>query len=683
MNSSEIKQKGCKDTYSALEGLLEESARHIRRLMVESIYYANQEAPRRGHYGSSTSSVEISLAEIVRLANPFYDFIAWKPHASPVVYVLLYLLGELSLEELKTLRQRNSPCQAYMNHWLTPGVDISTGCMGFPLPFCCGKAMGDKIEGRGRRVLVNLGDAEFTMPMGVESLRFAKLNRLNHYGIIVDDNRQSMSGLTSHLMGERPLEDYFRFFGWNVLVVQNGHDLAELWEVFSDFEREIQVSERPTAVVAKTDKWHGLPNPQSVGHHAHMNTLTEATFQQYRKENGWEDMPLFTPPPLEVLEYFRELSSRLKENAQRHLMQESGTQVSFTGILPTPSNHSRSPLQAVQESFRYLIHTPEGRKTILYVDPDLGKFPGLLPQYSGPDSVEGEMYSLKHPEGFVIRAGLADPFAVAITAGLGKNSQGRYPIIPILDGFGLLVSESVKQGSLEGSRFLILGIETNAWEGLTHQPGTSANTVFRNLPDRPVSQWGGPWECGVWSYYPAHPREAKLIFEDCILHRKMAYLKMIAFTPPEDCLDLFKDITDEDFLSGGYVVGPRYDSPDLVILTCGREVYSSLDAARQLRLLYPEKKIQVSVINLLNLPVSQAECSLRKMDELVPSPASLLRVAGLPLDALGIAKGASEITLGTHLLTQSSTQDELSQDQGYDVNSILKAGRRLLGVDFK
>jgi len=68
---------------------------------------------------------------------------------------------------------------------------------------------------------------------------------------------------------------------------------------------------------------------------------------------------------------------------------------------------------------------------------------------------------------------------------------------------------------------------------------------------------------------------------------------------------------------------------------------------------------------------------------LVPPHASLLRVAGLPLDALGIAKGASEITLGTHLLTQSSTQDELSQDQGYDVNSILKASRRLLGVDFK
>jgi transketolase len=666
--------------YPEIAGIMRESARHLRRLMVESIYHANLDMPRRGHYGSSTSSIEICLTEIVRLANPYHDFIAWKPHASPVVYGLLYLLGDLSLEDLKALRRKGSPCQAYMNHWLTPGVDVSTGCMGFPLPFCCGRAMGDKIEGRNRRVLVNLGDAEFTMPMGNESLRFAKINRLNNYGIIVDDNRQSMSGLTSHLMGERPLEDYFRFFGWNVLVVQNGHDLAELWETFADFERETQVSERPTAIVVKTDKWHGLPNPQDVGHHAHMNALNEETFKQYRKENGWEDLPLFTPPPAEVLEFFKDLGSQLKEEARENQAKASLIQVSFNGILPSPANHSRSPLAAIQDSFSHLIHIMEGRNSILYVDPDLGKFPGLLPNYSGPDSVEGEMYSLKNRDGFVIRAGLADPFAVAITAGLGKDGKNRYPIVPILDGFGLLVSESVKQGSLEGSHFLMLGIETNSWEGLTHQPGTSANTVFRNLPDRPKTQWTGEWEYGVWSYYPAHPREAKLIFEDCIKNRKLAYLKTISYVPPEELLAMFNEVTDEEFLSGGYVIGPRYAKPDLVILSCGRETYSALEAARQLRELYPEKKIQVSAINLLNLPISGKEADKKIMNQLTPAGVPLLRVTGLPLDTLGISRGDTEITLGTHYLTQSCTQEELAEDQGYDLASILKAGKKLLKV---
>jgi hypothetical protein len=59
--------------------ILGEAARYMRRLTVEMIYEANRDAARRGHYGSSTSSIELCLAELVRLANPWRDFISWKP----------------------------------------------------------------------------------------------------------------------------------------------------------------------------------------------------------------------------------------------------------------------------------------------------------------------------------------------------------------------------------------------------------------------------------------------------------------------------------------------------------------------------------------------------------------------------------------------------------------------------
>ena len=556
-------------TPAEIQEIIKQAAKYVRQTMVEMIYFANLDAPRRGHYGSSSSSIEIELTEIVRFANPWNDFIAWKPHASPTVYAILYLLGELELQDLQTLRHRNSPCQAYFNQWLTPLIKVSTGCMGFPLPFCCGRAMGDKIEDRERRVLVNLGDAEFTMPMGVESMRFAKIHRLNNYGIIVDDNRQSMSGLTSHLMGDRPLEDYFRFFGWNVIVTE-GHDIPKLWDAFGDFEREIQVTETPTAIVAKTNKWYGLPNRDKVGHHAHMTTLTEETYQQFREENGITDQHPFSPPPPAVSEFFKGFISIVKDKTKQS--QQNLKQVNIPFALPSPKEPAKTTLQAVAQSFHRIIATQEGRRSILYVDPDLGKFPGLLPNFSGPDSVEGEMYSNKNPNGFVVRAGLADPFAVAIAAGLGADGQ-RYPIIPILDGFGLLVSESLKQGSLSNSHFMVLGIETSSWEGLTHQPGTSSNTALRNLPDKPVEKWGDTGEFGIYHYYPCHPKESAIIFEDCCNTHKLAYLKMTSYQPDAKW-DIFFDVLPDDvYLKGGYILGPSYEKPDLVILTAGREVF--------------------------------------------------------------------------------------------------------------
>lgn len=662
--------------FETLRPILEESASYIRRTLVEMIYHANLDAPRRGHYGSSSSSVEIMLTEIVRLINPYNDFVAWKPHASPGVYVLLYLLGELTLDDLKTLRQRNSPCQAYFNQWLTPLIQVSTGCMGFPLPFCCGRAMGDKIENRDRRVFVNLGDAEFTMPMGVETMRFGEIQRLHNFGVIVDDNRQSMSGLTSHLMGDRPIEDYFRFFGWNTLVT-DGHDLDRLWEAFADMEREMQINRRPTALVCKTNKWEGLPHPESIGNHAHMAGFDESTLREYRDSLGVGNKPLLIPPSSEIQDFFRELSSVLKKKADT-LKKDSKSFITP----PIPSLEpvtSRSTLGAVQESFSHLRESGFARDHILYVDPDLGKFPGLLPNVSGPDSVEGEMTSPKNPKGFVVRTGLSDPFAVAIAAGLGRDSQ-RYPIIPLLDGFGLLISESLRQGSLSASHFMVLGIETNAWEGLTHQPTGAANTAIRDLPDRPRDTWGSEWEYGVYHYYPCHPRESALIFEDCIQSKKLAYLKLNSQTVPSLAGTDWEQVSDKDYLKGGYIVGPAWEHPDLVIAATGREVWTCWKAVNQLRTSYPDLKIQFSVITLLNLPVSHHPEGRKLLQRLIPNGAAVLRVAGLPPDALGTARGTREITLSTRYLTQSETQEEVATDQGYSLEDILKASRELLGI---
>ena len=66
-----------------------------------------------GHQASSASLVSILTALYVAVLRP-EDQVAVKPHAAPVFHVIQYLLGNLSLDALCTLRDLGG-IQAYPN----------------------------------------------------------------------------------------------------------------------------------------------------------------------------------------------------------------------------------------------------------------------------------------------------------------------------------------------------------------------------------------------------------------------------------------------------------------------------------------------------------------------------------------------------------------------------------------
>ena len=55
--------------------ILRRASEYVRRIMVDMIFHANKDIKRRGHYGSSTSSVELYVAQLARIVNPYRDFI--------------------------------------------------------------------------------------------------------------------------------------------------------------------------------------------------------------------------------------------------------------------------------------------------------------------------------------------------------------------------------------------------------------------------------------------------------------------------------------------------------------------------------------------------------------------------------------------------------------------------------
>ena len=122
---------GCSDTLAALEAIAE----RVLWLSTSIVHHANRVRPNTsglkvgGHQASSASMVSIMTALWFQHLQPG-DRVSVKPHASPVLHSINYLLGELDEKYLTTLREFGG-LQSYPSRSKDPDpVDYSTGSVG-------------------------------------------------------------------------------------------------------------------------------------------------------------------------------------------------------------------------------------------------------------------------------------------------------------------------------------------------------------------------------------------------------------------------------------------------------------------------------------------------------------------------------------------------------------------------
>ncbi len=242
----------------AIVRALAEKARLLRRAVIEMLAAAGS-----GHPGGSLSAVEIVTAlyfHVLRLkpedpAWPDRDrFILSKGHAAPVLYAALAHRGFFPKEELLTLRKFGSRLQGHPDLRKLPGVEASTGSLGQGLSVGVGMALAGKLDGRGYRVWVLLGDGESEEGQVWEAAMAAAHYRLDNLTAILDYNGLQIDGRLEEVLSPLPFPEKWRAFGWAVREV-DGHDLAALLEAFAWASG---VRGQPSVVIAHTVKGKGV-----------------------------------------------------------------------------------------------------------------------------------------------------------------------------------------------------------------------------------------------------------------------------------------------------------------------------------------------------------------------------------------------------------------------------------------
>ena len=197
------------------DALLREVSRRVLWLSAAIVDAANAGRPNDsgvkagGHQASSASMVDIMVAlwfaGLTRL-----DRVSVKPHASPVLHAVNYLLGDLDEAYLPTLRAKGG-LQSYPSRLKDPDtVDFSTGSVGIGATAALWAAVSHRYVASqftstppAGRFISLLGDAELDEGAIWEAVVDPQVAQLGELLWVVDLNRQSLDRVVPDIAIQR------------------------------------------------------------------------------------------------------------------------------------------------------------------------------------------------------------------------------------------------------------------------------------------------------------------------------------------------------------------------------------------------------------------------------------------------------------------------------------------------
>ena len=242
-------------------------------------------------------------------------FVLSAGHGSMLLYAMLHLAGyDLPMEELQRFRQLGSRTPGHPEHFMTPGVETTTGPLGQGFGNGVGMALasrmlaarfaGDAFQPVSWRVFGIVSDGDIMEGVASEAASLAGHWGLGNLIYLYDDNEITIDGRTNLAFSE-DVGRRFEAYGWHVDRA-DPYDRAAL---VAAIERAVQERERPSLVITKSHIGYGAPKKQDT-REAHGEPLGADELAGAKRALGWPESPPFLVPP-EVRALFAERAAEL------------------------------------------------------------------------------------------------------------------------------------------------------------------------------------------------------------------------------------------------------------------------------------------------------------------------------------------------------------------------------------
>ncbi len=220
------------------------------------------EKAKSGHPGGAMGGadfVNILYSEFLKfdpddMAWPNRDRVFLDPgHMSPMLYSILALCGNYSMEEIAQFRQWESPVPGHPELEVERGVENTSGPLGLGHAMALGSAIAERFlvarygEWMAHKTYVYISDGGIQEEISQGVGRLAGHLGLANYIMYYDSNDIQLSHSTSVVSSEDVAAKY-EAWGWSVQTV-NGHDADALRAALSNAKAE---TERPSLIIGRT-----------------------------------------------------------------------------------------------------------------------------------------------------------------------------------------------------------------------------------------------------------------------------------------------------------------------------------------------------------------------------------------------------------------------------------------------
>ena len=264
---------------------------------------------KSGHPGICLGAAPIMNALLTKVMNITPDckdwlnrdrFILSAGHGAPLLYSALHLAGyDITMDDMKSLRQLGSITAGHPESDLIKGIDASTGPLGQGIAMGVGMALAERYYAAkfnteditlfDNYTYVLCGDGCLQEGVALEALSICGHQKLDKFILIFDSNDIQLDGETNMTISE-DMKAKFEAMGFNYLRVEEGNDTDKIAEAINIAKSQ---NEKPSVIEVRTVIGHGTTLAGTCA--CHGAPIGEENSNLIREKFGWDYPPFEVP----------------------------------------------------------------------------------------------------------------------------------------------------------------------------------------------------------------------------------------------------------------------------------------------------------------------------------------------------------------------------------------------------